>query len=119
EQALAAVRAVPGVLGASVAQAPPLHPDYPAVQVAREGEPATTESLTAWGTVASPEYFRVMGIPMLAGREFASTDGPGAPLVAIVTQSLARRLWGDESPLGRRFVATASTGAATMEVIGV
>ncbi len=47
-------------------------------------------------------YHEMMGIPLLAGRTFNSADGPDAPSVAVVSESLARLLWPDESPIGAR-----------------
>jgi predicted permease len=51
---------------------------------------------------AGPDYFRTLGLAMLAGREFASTDDPGAPPVAIVNQSFVDRYWPGQSAVGRR-----------------
>jgi putative ABC transport system permease protein len=50
----------------------------------------------------SPGYFRAMGIRLVRGREFTEADGGTAPGVAIVSQSVARSLWPDKDPLGRR-----------------
>ena len=50
----------------------------------------------------TPGYFRTLGIPLLAGRAFTLADGPGAPAVMVVDQTLADRFWPGESPLGRR-----------------
>ena len=50
----------------------------------------------------TPGYFRTLGIPLLAGRDFTLADGPGAPAVMVVDQTLADRFWPGESPLGRR-----------------
>lgn len=51
----------------------------------------------------SPEYFDAMGVPVLRGRAFNETDRMGAPLVSIISQSLAERYFGDEDPIGKRF----------------
>jgi putative ABC transport system permease protein len=51
--------------------------------------------------VVTPEYFRLLGIPRVAGREIEARDGADAPLVAVVNQALARRLFAGESPIGR------------------
>ncbi|MES2306920.1 MAG: ABC transporter permease [Gemmatimonadota bacterium] len=48
-------------------------------------------------------YFETMGIPVLAGRPFSSTDTAGAPLVAIVSEAMARRFWGVTTAVGRQF----------------
>src|SRR3954469_20926358 len=50
----------------------------------------------------SPEYFRVMGIPLLSGRAFNDQDSPTAPGVAIVSRSVARTFWPGGDALGRR-----------------
>jgi putative ABC transport system permease protein len=52
----------------------------------------------------SPGYFRTMGIPLIAGRDFTWSDGAEAPKVAIVNQSMARRFWPGQDPLGKRLL---------------
>jgi putative ABC transport system permease protein len=51
--------------------------------------------------VVSPGLFRALGVKLLAGREFGAQDQPGSPLVAIVSEGLARRLWADADAIGR------------------
>lgn len=55
---------------------------------------------------ATPEYFQVSGIPLLQGRAFESTDRKGTERVAIVNQALAKKLFGDVDPIGRRVAWT-------------
>lgn len=55
-------------------------------------------------TQASPNYFGVMGIPRVEGRDFETSDGPEAPPVIIVNEALARRHFGDRSPIGEQLV---------------
>ena len=50
----------------------------------------------------SPGYFRVMGMPLLRGRNFTEADNAAAPGVVIVSQSVARTLWAGENPIGKR-----------------
>jgi len=47
-------------------------------------------------------YFETMGIRLIEGRLFDDRDGPGAPAVAIVNQTMARTFWGNQTPIGRR-----------------
>ncbi|MGH7754469.1 MAG: FtsX-like permease family protein, partial [Gemmatimonadales bacterium] len=50
----------------------------------------------------APEHFRTLGIPLLRGRGFTSSDGAGAPHVTVISATAARRFWPTEDPLGRR-----------------
>jgi putative ABC transport system permease protein len=50
----------------------------------------------------SPDYFRTMGIPLVAGRVFEGRDRDGAPSVAIVSQAMARLCWPAQDPIGKR-----------------
>ena len=51
---------------------------------------------------ASAGYFRTIGIPLIRGRLFQETDGPDAPHVALVSESLVRRFWPNENPIGKQ-----------------
>jgi len=55
---------------------------------------------------ASPEYFRAAGIPLIKGREFATTDRRGSARVVVINQTLAKRLFGDTDPIGQRIAWT-------------
>jgi predicted permease len=54
--------------------------------------------------IISDGYFQAMRIPMRAGRDFTEHDRVGAPLVAIVNESMARRLWPGEDPIGKELL---------------
>jgi putative ABC transport system permease protein len=68
--------------------------------------------------IVGGEYFRTMGIPLVAGRAFESHDNDGTPPVVVVSASLARLLARDGATLGRR-VRFADTDTTPWEVIGV
>jgi predicted permease len=72
----------------------------------------------AWRTFVAPRYFETMGIPLLAGREFTERDDDKAPRVVVISQSVARHYFGDESPIGRR-VSFNQDSVANTEIIGV
>jgi len=57
------------------------------------------------------DYFKAMGIPVLRGREFNAGDGPRAPSVFVINQTMARQLFGNEDPVGRR-IQVGSPGTA-------
>ncbi len=84
-----------------------------------EGRPqAEGESMLTNFGVASPNYFRSMGIAFIDGRDFTEYDREGAPGVAIINESLARRFFADENPLGK--LISISLGDPTArEIVGV
>jgi putative ABC transport system permease protein len=65
----------------------------------------------------SPEYFRALGIPLITGRVFTEGDDAKAPQVALVNQSLGRRYWGTDSPLGARI--STDSGKTWATIVGV
>ena len=65
------------------------------------------------------DYFRAMGIPVVRGRTFSSEDGPNTQPVAVVNQTMARRLWPNEDPVGKRFKMGTNPATPWTTVIGV
>jgi putative ABC transport system permease protein len=105
-QALERVAAIPGVQYAAFAWGVPLTGNnWPATLEIEGQPPAVKESdKTALPLRAvTPDYFKLMGEPLLEGREFRSTDDDKAPRVAIVNQAFANRFFSRENPVGRKF----------------
>jgi predicted permease len=71
----------------------------------RPPEPGVPTPMAEYRT-ATPDYFRASGMRILAGRPFQSTDVGDGAQVAILNETLARRLFADEDPLGRRVAWT-------------
>ena len=71
--------------------------------------------------MVSNGYFRVMGIPLRQGRLFSAEDHSGSPSVAVISETMARRFWPSESPLGKRFkeVLPGADSNVWLTVIGV
>jgi putative ABC transport system permease protein len=65
-------------------------------------ESGSTEGVWVAKTAVSPDYFRVMSIPLLRGRAFSAGDGASAPGVAILTEQVAQRVWPGQDAIGRR-----------------
>ncbi len=87
-----------------------------------EGKPAETNPgrpLT-W-TVVSGEYFQAMGIPLLIGRLFSGYDGRNAGLVAVIDESMAKRYWPRDNPIGQCFKCQDRRGRddARITVVGL
>jgi predicted permease len=66
----------------------------------------------------APNFFDMMGIPLLTGRVFTPQDGPKAPLVAVINEAAVRKFFPNENPLGRRFGGSPEN-SGQMEVVGV
>ena len=104
--ALERVSALPGVQYAAFAWGVPLTGNnWPATLEVEGQPPAIKESdKTAMPLRAvTPDYFKLMGLVMLEGREFRSTDDRNAPNVAIANQSFVDRYFPKASPVGRKF----------------
>jgi predicted permease len=117
--ALSELRALPGVEAASVARVVPLNGNsIRGDQVLADGggEPV---QVRFHNNDVGPDYFRTLGIQILAGREFNASDGKGTPEVAILNENLARRLFGNRNPVGRTFRYPAPTPSAPITVVGV
>jgi putative ABC transport system permease protein len=69
--------------------------------------------------MATPGYFGTLGLPLVAGREFAEGDDANARRVVIVNQELARSTWGAEDPVGRNLVLDYQRGPYPYQVVGV
>ncbi len=75
------------------------------------------EDMGAQYCIVSPRYFAALGIPLLAGRDFTDQDDSAHPRVAIVNETMAKRFWPGQSPVGRKF--TIWGGQRELTVIGV
>ena len=100
------VKATPGVQAAGAIASLPLGGDAFNVwrSLIREGRPATPEEETnAQYLVVQGDYFQALAIPLKAGRVFEDHDNLQGTKVVIVNEKLARQLWPNEDPVGKRF----------------
>jgi predicted permease len=93
---------LPGVTAAGAVDWLPLRPWFVRGDFHLEGGRPLPKGYVVSKPVVSQEYFRVMGIRLLSGRVFTDQDRGAASGVAIVSQSVARIIWADENPIGRR-----------------
>jgi len=86
----------------------------------RTPEPRERWAPLSWVSVRG-NYFRAMGTPLLRGRYFDATDGSHSAVVAIVDESMARRYWPKEDPIGKRFKGQDARGQNDdwLTVVGV
>ena len=108
ERMRAELASLPGVTEAGVGSSVPLRDDDFELEVKAEGIARDPNQPTPRGEyrTASPDYFRATGIPLLAGREFELTDTRDAAMVVILNETMARMLFGDQDPIGRRVAWT-------------
>ena len=69
--------------------------------------------------MATPGYFKTLGITLLRGRNFSAQDRSDTPAVLIVNESMANQVWPNEDPLGKRLMLDYNRGKYAYEVIGV
>ena len=120
DRLLADIRQIPGVQSASMAQVAALTGTTSSRTIQVQGyEPKPDENMNPWTNEVAPDYFRTMGMPLIAGREFHERDIDGAPLVAIVNESFATYFFGSENPIGRRFGFRVMDDPAAVEIVGV
>jgi len=115
------VKAQPGVKSAGAVLSLPLGGDTFGVWrgLVPEGRPLTLEEQTnAQNLPVTPDYFSTLQIPLKAGRLFTDQDDLDSTKVVIINETLARRLWPGENPIGRRF-AVWRDEKFPREVVGV
>lgn len=119
ENLLERVRALPQVTAAGAISSAPMSGYNTSNHVFPVGPAAiaSTESVQSQWRIVSEDYFRALQIPVIRGRAFARSDDGTAGRVVLVNQTLARRLWGDEDPIGRQI--NPGGGKTYSTVIGV
>jgi putative ABC transport system permease protein len=119
EQMLQRIKALPGVESVGAVTTLPLAGSNLTLNFDIEGRPPAKpgEDLNADYDAVSPDYFRTMGIPLLKGRSFTDRDREGRPGVIIINETMARRFFPGEDPIGRRMKL--SFNDFTGEVVGI
>ncbi len=105
DDAVRQIEALPGVRGAAVGSATfsSLNGNSPNEKIVVEGRPITEDVERHERDLVSDGYFRVLGIPLRQGRWFSPVDIHDSPPVAVINQTMARRFWPVENPIGKRF----------------
>jgi len=114
------VRALPGVSEAAVINTVPLSGRVNKRAIHLEGERESLPVLPlVWENVVSADYFQLMRIPLLRGREFTEADGTGKPPVAILSAATAGRFWPNEDAVGKHIrLADRSEWCMVVGVVG-
>jgi putative ABC transport system permease protein len=113
--------ALPGVEAASLSSSPP-YTEPLTNPISLEGQSIDEQQRNPWISYiyVDDDYFRTMGIPLLAGRGFDRRDTPDGQRVTVVSRATAERLWPGENPLGKRIKFDRPDSRwPWMEVVGV
>jgi predicted permease len=101
DEALSRLGSLPDVDAATAARQPPLARGNGFRAQDIEGySPRTGEEIRFESNFVAPHYFEVLRVGIRAGREFTATDRAGAPLVGIISETMARRYWAGRDPIG-------------------
>lgn len=111
----------PGVMAAGFTSVLPASGFFPRAAYTVEGEPVEKWKLKfSMFTTTEGDYFRAMGIPLIAGRYFTPHDNATAPLVILVNQSMARHCWPGQQAIGKRMHAgNPKKGLPWLTVVGI
>ena len=118
-RALEALEQLPGTISAAYSNSVPLSVDESESTSYSEDipNPRPADGISAAFYEVSPQFFKTMGIQLLAGREFDWHDDRKAPLVAVINQTFARQIMHTENPLGKRF--RFGLGGKLRQIIGL
>jgi len=115
-----AIRAVPGVKAVAYSQVAPIYGGGYNWTVFREGSDGHDDGSTgADMRMVNVDYFSTLGIRLVRGRAFTRADGPREAPVAIISRGLARRLFGDADPIGKRISNGSVEKPGWKEIVGV
>src|SRR6266480_3096352 len=111
-----------GIEAVSIADAVPLSGNYSTTPYARVDKDPVPLNQRPLGLTRSifPSYFHTLGIPLMSGRDFTERDGADQPLVVILSNSTAKKLFPNENPIGHRILFGGENGNELQaEVVGI
>jgi macrolide transport system ATP-binding/permease protein len=116
------VRSIPGVLDASTTVFAPLSGGYLGdghVYIEGETRIPDYQRPAVYYDLVGDNFFRAMGTPLLAGRDFTMRDMDSPGSAAVVNQTFANTFWPGQSPLGKRFQLLNSPSSPWIEIVGL
>ncbi|HEY0321328.1 MAG TPA: ABC transporter permease [Pyrinomonadaceae bacterium] len=118
QQAIQRTSEVPGVASVAAVNLLPLSGDGRQSTFTVEGRPVPDgQEPDAEASTVTPDYFRTMGIPILRGRTFNEGDKRDTPWVVIISETLARKNFPNEDPIGKRLLIDDSR--PPFEIVGI
>ena len=117
EQLMSRIETLPGLEAAAMARVVPLTGEREGGRFWRPDEYGDDRAIDGSQNIVTPDYFRVLGLPLIAGRNFDRSDRAGGPAVTIVNETLARLVWPGQSAVGKQLAVGVSR--RLIEVVGV
>lgn len=122
-QALERLKNIPGVEGAALIDWLPLSDNAqhakPNFTIVGQTADLSAERPSVLLDAVSPDYFRLMGIPILRGRSVTEQDTETSSGVVVISQAMARQLWANEDPIGREITFGSSPEERPRQVVGI
>jgi putative ABC transport system permease protein len=122
DELLARIQPEPGLQDSAIAVPRPLTDGFVNLGFDIPGTPPASAGASRTGNYVSvsPNYFRVMGIPLLAGRLFDQHDVSTAPRVSIISEAMARLYFPNQNPVGKQITfGFPPNGGAMREIVGI
>ncbi len=121
DEYLARIQSHAQVVSAAAVSMRPLRGVGTGMGFAAGDRPPPAGDAVPWASwrIVTPGYFRTMGIPLIAGRDFSPADAPRPPWRVVISQRIAEHLWPGEDAVGRTLILWQGQGAIPAEIIGV
>ncbi len=121
EQVSERLKAIPGATMSTASAIPAIAGSNSSQNITVEGFTSQTDGDdNSSFNLVGPDYFRAMGIPLIAGREIIEADGPNAPKVAVVNEAFVRHFLPNQNPIGRRMAQGGGKDVKVdIEIVGV
>jgi predicted permease len=110
---------IPGVESVTLSSVPLLSNSVSTSGFNRLDQPQNDYQGDAWTNAVGQSFFQTMGIPIVVGRSFDSTDTETSPKVAVINQALARKYFPDTDPLGKTFSGYGNLSEAPFQIVGI
>ncbi|HYL92397.1 MAG TPA: ABC transporter permease [Alphaproteobacteria bacterium] len=120
-QMIARTQTLPGVISAAATSLPPLNGQGGDTGFDAEGRAESIVANHLYYWVVTPDYFKTLGVALQQGRGLQPQDVADAPLVVVINDVMARRIWPNENPVGKhlRIYTAVTTKGPWAEVVGV
>jgi predicted permease len=123
EAVLQSLRRLPNVRYAGAGERVPTQGgrNNPTRQIEIDGRSYPDPRQRDWGMdlAVTPGYFEALGVPLLRGRYFDQTDSAAAPRAAIISQTMAKKYWQDDDPVGQTFHLAGDNSSPPTTIVGV